>query len=135
YPLITYTEGKEVKQVQNFKSEGSKKVTIKSCDEDNLDQLISDLSQGEGVIGIIVNTVKRAQEIAENCALKYGSDRVELFHSNFIATDRIAKEDDLLNMIGKSAERPKQKIIVGTQVMEQSLDIDFDVLISDLAPM
>src|SRR5699024_8932132 len=102
---------------------------------DNLDQLISDLSQGEGVIGIIVNTVKRAQEIAENCALKYGSDRVELFHSNFIATDRIAKEDDLLNMIGKSAERPKQKIIVGTQVMEQSLDIDFDVLISDLAPM
>src|SRR5699024_1762510 len=52
YPLITYTEGKEVKQVQNFKSEGSKKVTIKSCDEDNLDQLISDLSQGEGVIGI-----------------------------------------------------------------------------------
>lgn len=135
YPLITYTEGKEVKQVQNFKSEGSKKVTIKSCDEDNLDQLISDLSQGEGVIGIIVNTVKRAQEIAENCALKYGSDRVELLHSNFIATDRTAKEDDLLNMIGKSAERPKQKIIVGTQVMEQSLDIDFDVLISDLAPM
>ncbi|EJN94202.1 CRISPR-associated helicase [Streptococcus ratti FA-1 = DSM 20564] len=38
-------------------------------------------------------------------------------------------------MIGKGADRPKKKIIVGTQVIEQSLDIDFDVLISDLAPM
>lgn len=31
--------------------------------------------------------------------------------------------------------RPPKKIIIGTQVLEQSLDIDFDVLISDLAPM
>jgi CRISPR-associated endonuclease/helicase Cas3 len=32
-------------------------------------------------------------------------------------------------------QRPKQLIVVGTQVLEQSLDIDFDLLVSDIAPM
>jgi CRISPR-associated endonuclease/helicase Cas3 len=58
-----------------------------------------------------------------------------LLHSSFIATDRIEKEARLIQTIGKGANRPYQKIIIGTQVIEQSLDIDFDVLISDLAPI
>lgn len=135
YPLITYTDGKEVKQFQNFKTGISKEVTVEKLDEENLDQLIHVLNQEDGVIGIIVNTVKRAQKLASKYVSKYGSERIELLHSNFIATDRMKKEDELVKMIGKGAERPKQKIIIGTQVMEQSLDIDFDVLISDLAPM
>ncbi|GMA54820.1 hypothetical protein GCM10025857_61770 [Alicyclobacillus contaminans] len=108
---------------------------IHRYDEDDLEQLLNTLTQSDGVIGIIVNTVKRAQRLARQCVEKYGSERVELLHSNFIATDRMKKENELIEMIGKGATRPKQKIIIGTQVMEQSLDIDFDVLISDLAPM
>ena len=38
-------------------------------------------------------------------------------------------------MIGKNAHRPARAIIIGTQVLEQSLDIDFDVLFTDLAPI
>lgn len=60
---------------------------------------------------------------------------VEVLHSAFIATDRIKKEDNLVKMIGKDAVRPHKKIIIGTQVIEQSLDIDFDVLITEIAPM
>jgi len=135
YPLITYTDNKEVKQFQDFAPAKSNSVDIKRYEEQNLDQLLDNLSQTIGVIGIIVNTVKRAQELAKKCVAKYGSERVELLHSSFITTDRIKKENELIKMIGKDADRPKQKIIIGTQVMEQSLDIDFDVLISDLAPM
>lgn len=135
YPLITYTDGKEIKQLQDFEKDKTKQVMVHRCDEDDLGQLLDNLTQGNGVIGIIVNTVRRAQKLARQCVEKYGSEYVELLHSNFIATDRMKKENELIEMIGKGAARPKQKIIIGTQVMEQSLDIDFDVLISDLAPM
>lgn len=60
---------------------------------------------------------------------------VDVLHSAFIATDRVKKENNLLKMIGKEAVRPNRKIIIGTQVIEQSLDIDFDVLITEIAPM
>lgn len=53
----------------------------------------------------------------------------------FIATDRYKKEKELLDLIGKNGKRPKFMIVIGTQVIEQSLDIDFDVLITDLAPI
>lgn len=58
-----------------------------------------------------------------------------LLHSLFIATDRYKKEKELLDLIGKNGKRPKFMIVIGTQVIEQSLDIDFDVLITDLAPI
>ena len=90
-----------------------------------------------GIIGIIVNTVKRAQELAIQLADQYGEDWVELLHSSFLATERVRKEKELMQMLGKGevCKRPWRKIIVGTQVIEQSLDIDFDVMISELAPV
>lgn len=135
YPLITYTDGKQIKQVRDLKNDDMTKIEIRHCDEEHFEELIDQLCKSDGIIGIIVNTVKRAQAIASQCVSKYGSEYVELLHSNFVATDRIKKEIGLMKMIGKGAIRPKKKIIIGTQVMEQSLDIDFDVLISDLAPM
>jgi CRISPR-associated endonuclease/helicase Cas3 len=44
-------------------------------------------------------------------------------------------EADVLARFGKEGERPERAIVVATQVIEQSLDLDFDVLISDLAPV
>ena len=87
-----------------------------------------------GVVGIIVNTVKRSQAIFAQLVANFG-DIVSLLHAKFIDTDRLQKETTLMQNIGKGANRPKQAIIVGTQVLEQSLDIDFDVLITDLCPM
>lgn len=66
---------------------------------------------------------------------EFGEENIELLHSAFIATDRYKKERQLIDSIGKGGKRPQFKIIIGTQVIEQSLDIDFDVLITDLAPM
>ncbi len=135
YPLLTYSDGVEIKQVADFKVEGQKQVAIEALAEDDLYNKIAALTAAGGVVGVIVNTVKRAQTVAETCAERFGEDSAALLHSQFIDAERIAKEKALTDMIGKGAHRPARKIIVGTQVMEQSLDIDFDVLISDLCPM
>lgn len=135
YPLITYTDGTAVKQFTNINITNHSVVAILRIDEEKLIKTLDEQLEDGGIAGIIVNTVKRAQEIAKICSSHFGEDLVELLHSNFIATDRIKKEKKLLKDIGKDAKRPDKKIIIGTQVMEQSLDIDFDLLVSDLAPI
>lgn len=63
--------------------------------------------------------------------------KVMLFHSRFVMADRQAVEQAALERFGKdsTAEIRAGWILVSTQVVEQSLDLDFDQMISDLAPM
>lgn len=139
YPLLTYTDGGEVSHVAvSTANVDELTVAIQSLEEAVLvDKLTEILSDG-GCAGIIVNTVKRAQEIAQKLREHFGQDIVWLLHSRFLAPDRIKKEKSLLQELGKPRKdypRPPLRIVVGTQVLEQSLDIDFDVLITDLCPM
>ena len=135
YPFVSYTEGNEIRYEADFPAQKNRSVHVVLLEEDALLEKIGELMQGGGVVGIIVNTVRRAQSVARQCAEQYGRETVTLLHSSFIATDRVEKEQKLLSMIGNGADRPRRKIIIGTQVIEQSLDIDFDVLISDMCPM
>ena len=97
--------------------------------------LLDSLLDGGGNVGVIVNTVKKAQNIAKELSEKFGDENVMLLHSSFIATDRVKNEEKLMKYLGKYGDRPEKLIVVGTQVIEQSLDIDFDVMISDIAPV
>lgn len=135
YPLITYLDGDVIFQLTDFDATVNKQIEVKQIGEDALGDILEERLSNGGIAGIVVNTVKRAQQFAKELSLRFGEDCVELLHSGFISTDRVDKEKRLLQMIGKDAKRPYKKIIVGTQVIEQSLDIDFDLLISDLAPM
>lgn len=136
YPLITYTDGLEFKMVGNLPINFHKEVRILPIDDNEIITIIKHKFGSEGgICGIIVNTVFRAQNLAKHLAEEFGVDNIEVFHSSFIAEHRIQKEQNLMQSIGKDGNRPKFKIIIGTQVLEQSLDIDFDLLISDLAPM
>ena len=134
YPLLTFSKGSEVESFSDFQEEKEKKVTLYQLDEENLVDTVKSLSKNGAVIGIIVNTVGRAQRITKDL-LEAFPEEVHLLHSRFIDTDRIKKEKELLKKIGKNAERLKRFIVVGTQVIEQSLDIDFDLMISDLCPV
>ncbi|MDF1487393.1 CRISPR-associated helicase Cas3' [Tessaracoccus caeni] len=96
--------------------------------------LLDDLLADGGCAGIICNTVRRAQDIYHTLQEHFGKD-VVLLHSRFLAPHRAAKEATLVNQLGRDSQRPQRLIVVGTQVLEQSLDIDFDVMISDLAPI
>ena len=135
YPLITYTDNDKALNVKDFAPIEDKRIEIKYTDTENLTKLLDCLLDGGGNAGVIVNTVKKAQDIATLLSLKFGDSNVMLLHSSFIATDRVKNEEKLMKYLGKDGDRPQKLIVVGTQVIEQSLDIDFDVMISDIAPV
>jgi CRISPR-associated helicase Cas3/CRISPR-associated endonuclease Cas3-HD len=88
-----------------------------------------------GCAAVICNTVARAQDVHAALRDLFGDD-VMLAHSRFIAPDRARREAELVRLLGREApDRPERLVVVGTQVLEQSLDIDFDVMVTDLAPM
>ena len=137
YPLLTYNDDKKIHVISKFSKLSEKKIILKKYEngpEESIEK-IYEILKNDGIKGIIVNTVKKAQKIAEKCVEKFGDENVEVLHSAFIACDRIKKENYLMSIIGKDGRRPKNKIVIGTQVLEQSLDIDFDVLITELAPV
>ena len=96
---------------------------------------LKDALEGGGCACVIRDTVSRAQHTYELLSGEIGVD-VKLVHSRFIGIDRARNDQELLNLLGAdSSERPQALIVVGTQVIEQSLDIDFDLMVTDVAPM
>lgn len=138
YPLLTWTDGEEVCQEVIKAGTAEKTVAIhKLPDENGLTHLLKcKLAEG-GCAGVIVNTVNRAQTIAQLIRTDMPDKRVILIHAHFLMPDRAEKEHELLSLIGKNstAEQRNNLIVVGTQVLEQSLDIDFDLMVTDLCPM
>ncbi|MBO1076948.1 CRISPR-associated helicase Cas3' [Roseomonas marmotae] len=80
------------------------------------------------------NTVDDA--IAAARALREQGLEPLLFHARFAMADRLAIEAKVLRCFGRDSHRPmREAVLVATQVVEQSLDLDFDLLVSDLAPV
>lgn len=74
---------------------------------------------------IICNTVSKAQEVYKNLNKLF--DKTYLLHSRFIFRDRKAKEEQILSKTGENC------IWISTQLVEASLDIDFDVLFTEMS--
>jgi CRISPR-associated endonuclease/helicase Cas3 len=94
-----------------------------------------------GCGALIVNTVSRAQALYRALrtrlieqGLLEGTELV-LFHARFPADDRQRLEERVRTLFGTQEKRPWRALMVATQVAEQSLDIDFDFMVSDLAPV
>lgn len=105
---------------------------------DEIAHLLAKRLQGGGCAAVICNRVRRSQEIYR--ALKEArlvpEEDLVLFHARFPAAWRGKIEARVLSQFGKDAgNRPHRAIVVATQVIEQSLDLDFDLMISDLAPV
>ncbi len=91
-----------------------------------------------GSVAVICNTVARAQTLYD--ALREAhlvpDEDLILFHARFPFSHRKAIEEEVLARFDKTGtQRPERAIVVATQVIEQSLDLDFDAMISDLAPV
>jgi CRISPR system Cascade subunit CasA len=113
-------------------------IRIEALDDDLTalaDRLEAEL-EGGGCALVVRNTVDRVQEAAERLRERFGEERVTVTHSRFTAADRARKDAELLSRFGPDGARPEDKhIVVASQVVEQSLDIDFDLLATDLAPV
>ena len=105
--------------------------------DDSLTALLGNALVNGGCALVVRNTVRRAQETYEQLREAFGED-VSLNHARFTISDRLARDADLLRRFGsprRRPERPHRAIVVATQVVEQSLDVDFDLLVTDLAPI
>lgn len=97
-------------------------------------KVMSLVEMGANVL-VVRNTVNRAQRDYRSLVATLGPDSVTLLHSRFMSADRLSKEQWLVQHFGPQGSRPTGHVVVGTQVLEQSLDVDFDALVTDMAPI
>ena len=119
YKLITQKELFEKKAIE-----------IKKRDyilDEDIEAILEKYQENKKVL-VIRNTISKAQE-----TFKILEDKADviLYHSAFKKIDRAKKEELIFNKLNEQ----KPFILIATQVVEVSLDIDFDVMFSDLAPI
>lgn len=102
---------------------------IRDCSVDELDDEISkELKEGKKVL-IIVNTVDEAIRLYD--IYKDKTENKICYHSRFTKKDRVEQE----KLIHKGEESKEPVLLIATQVVEVSLDIDFDVIFTENAPI
>lgn len=138
YPLVSMADGSTV-QTRAFPASVQKNVMVECAEVDSAtiaERAYSAAEQGQCVLWIR-NTVQDAQDAyrllqAERCE---GGPSVGLLHARFPYWRREDLESDWIDALGREAtSRPLGCVLVATQVVEQSIDIDADYLITDLAP-
>ena len=94
------------------------------------------MSAAGAAVAWIRNTVDDCLNAAAQLRAR-GVRKVIIFHARFAQCDRQAREEEVLERFGKHARVEDRAgwVLVATQVVEQSLDLDFDVMLSDLAPI
>ena len=105
---------------------------IKLEDKDILEdiEIIKKQSKTYKVL-IIVNTVEKAIDLYSSLIVK-NLNNVNLLHSRFIYNDRSKKEEQIKNF---SKNRDESGIWITTQIVEASLDIDFDYLYTEMSTL
>lgn len=111
-------------------------VHYEDDDEKVFARINAALQQGQ-CVGWIRNTVADAMAAYERLSQTVPHEKITLFHARFSLQDRLGKEAQVLKYFGgDSGQQDRQgRLMIATQVAEQSLDVDFDVLITDLAPI
>ena len=158
YPrLSVYQDGQAVRQIA-FAADPARRLSLSiapiTADLSAIKTALDERLAPGGYALALVNTVQRAQQLY----LDYGKGKpllvdgvsvgkrladdteVYLFHARFPADARQRREDAVLKVFGppakdKSGTRSGRKILIATQVAEQSLDLDFDLIATDLAPI
>ncbi len=143
YPLLTAVVPGEapVLRAPGVSGRGGE-VRLERLDDDTdvlARRLENELRDG-GCVLVVRNTVKRVLEAARVLRKRFGDDAVTVAHSRFLDVDRAAKDADLLKRFGPPEKAGDKRpvaghIVVASQVAEQSLDVDFDLLVTDLCPV
>lgn len=143
FPLITFIgsdghviERDELASRYQKDSDVGRRVKIEiCCNVDKIVERIINETQLGKCVAWIRNTVGEAIEAYRK--LHSIGAQVSLFHSRFVIDDRTAIERQVMEDFGKDSVQPTRagKILIATQVIEQSLDLDFDFMVTDLCPI
>ncbi len=138
YPRVSLVPRDEPAQAQHIPASTTHEVGLRWIPGDPV-TTAADLCQqlrAGGTAAWICNTVAAAQQ-AWTCLAAMGVPLEErlLFHARFPVEDRANRERELLTRFARGGERPQRFIVVATQVIEQSLDLDFDLMVTEVAPV
>lgn len=128
-------------ELENFSGDGKLRHNVRAFEDkltaEDVQSIITDTRCGSVKKYLVVcNAINVANDIYEQLKASGIDADINLFHSNFTRKDRVAKEGQIL----KAAKIPNDKlerpqIWVSTSVVEASLDIDFDILITELSDL
>lgn len=141
YPWLTHLSSAGLQeQLLETRAEVHRCVSINWLNSaEHAFEIIDEAVKAERCICWVRNTVddalKAFQQLIQQGAIP--AQDILLFHSRFAFEDRMAIEEQTLEWFGKgsSAAVRRGKVLIATQVIEQSLDLDLDCMISDLAPV
>lgn len=142
YPMISYVtkDGKTHEHVSH-QYMPDKKISCELLpilnDNDKIARYAVDAVKDGGCECVIMNTVADAICVYDKIKKNKKNDcKIILYHSRMTINARDETSRKILTMCGKDrTKRPERVIIVGTQVLEQSLDIDVDYMITAICPI
>lgn len=139
YPLLT-TYGIQGLLERPVAPRGASSRSVRLAWHDTVEAAVGRLAElsGAGYCACWVrNSVADAVEAYRLTIQRLGRAKVTLFHARFALGDRLGTEQTVLRRFGRdgTGEDRCGQVVIATQVVEQSLDIDFDAMITDLCPI
>jgi len=139
FPLVTVVSKEAVlEKPSDTRKELKRKVKVVFLyDIESIENLIVENALNGKCICWIRNSVADVIESYNSLSGKIDPEKMDLFHSRFVLRDRFDIEKKVIDYFGKNSDFNKRqgRVLIASQVVEQSLDLDFDILISDLAPI
>jgi CRISPR-associated endonuclease/helicase Cas3 len=140
YPLVTHAGAATSTTALDTRAQVKRRLPVRFLhDRDTVVQVIRSAVEAGQCVAWIRNTVDDAREAWAELRQAPWLDpaKLMLFHSRFALADRLEIENRALDAFGKTsrAEQRQGRVLIATQVLEQSVDLDADVMISDLAPI
>ena len=144
YPVLTLAGGVSAPETRAISTTGPTKSVSMSAvsilgDPGSIARTAADAAREGARVLVIRNTVASAQAVFGALLAQGGGELAltvaqgpALHRSRFAAEDRKLLDDAVEQIIGKGSRLPGGVVIIGTQTLEQSLDIDADFLISDI---
>lgn len=147
YPALTLADGRGDFRVCPIEaSNTSKTVAVSTAafmgEPSAIARTAIRAAQNDAKVLVIRNTVNSARAVFAALVAQGGghlalaiAGEPALHHSRFAAEDRALLDDEVERQLGKQNRSPGGVVVLGTQTLEQSLDIDADYLITDICPV
>jgi CRISPR-associated endonuclease/helicase Cas3 len=146
YPRITTISSAGTRSITfpSASPHAGTRIRIERVPEESIGVLLGERLAGGGCAVVVCNTRRDAQRLFHQLQPHFpdvasdSAPELDLLHSHFLFADRDVLEKRCLRRFGKpdkGSVRPQRAVLIATQVVEQSLDLDFDQMVSALAPI